>query len=77
MHLSRKQSVVGSNTTRVALFSFYVKKKVLGLLLKDFFMHILNLELDVFGGLITPVHSFMLSSSSPVYQVWLLTSPSV
>ena len=28
---------------------------------KDFFMHILNLELDVFGGLITPVHSFMLS----------------
>ena len=36
-HLSRKQSVVGSNPTRVALFSFYVKKKVLGLVAKRFF----------------------------------------
>ena len=35
--LSRKQSVVGSNPTRVALFSFYVKKKLLGLVAKRFF----------------------------------------
>ena len=35
--VSWKQSVVGSNPTRVALFSFYVKKKVLGLVAKRFF----------------------------------------
>ena len=38
-HLSGKQSVVGSNPTRVALFSFYVKKKVLGLVAKRFFSY--------------------------------------
>ena len=32
----------------------------------------LGLEFDVFGGLVTPVFSFMLSLSSPVYQVEML-----
>ena len=34
-------------------------------------MQILSLELGVIGGLITPVHSLMLNSSLPVYQVRL------
>ena len=34
-------------------------------------MQLLNLECDVIGGLITPVHSLKLSYSLPVYQVRL------
>ena len=32
----------------------------------------LSLEFGVIGGLVTPVYSFMLSLSSPVYQVEML-----
>ena len=32
---------------------------------------ILNLELGIIGGLITPVHSLLLTSSLPIYQVKL------